>query len=129
MFDWLYEGHATVYVLLIGLAVVSMGLWWRDRKRRWLLLSGCFLLLAGAYYGLSVVKDTARKQVPRRIDAMGRAVKAGDVDGIFRHISEKFRIGGQDRARFRRAVEKVIQDRMVDDVKVWDFELPEGVPD
>jgi hypothetical protein len=129
MFDWLFEGWPVVYVLLLGGALILGFLWTRDRKRHWLAAAGVLVVLAGVYFLLDRLVETRREQIERKTQEMAEAVKNRDVDRIFRHVSDRFRVGQTaNKAQLRQAVENVLKQRLIDSVEVWEFRWPQGVP-
>jgi hypothetical protein len=128
VFDWLVEGRPTVYVILGVAAAILLALWWRDRKRHWLIgVLGVFLLV-GAYFLLSRLVQTPRKQVVRGVEEMAAAVQAGDVDRIMAHVSEQFRYRSLNKSSFREKVKTALAQKQVERVEVWEFKFPEEQP-
>jgi ketosteroid isomerase-like protein len=125
VFDWLYEGRPAVYVLLGGAAALLLVVWKRTPRRVYLQAAAACLVLLGVYYLLDRQVETDREQISRKITEMAGAVQARDLDRIFRHISESFRLGGADRAAFRREVENVFSRNLVERVEVWNFQFPD----
>lgn len=123
MFDWLFEGRLTVYLFLAVPALISLGLWSRDRRKHWLILVGSLAVLAGVYFLLDRVVETRDEQIARKLGEMAGAVKAGDVNRIFEHLSDRFAWNGLDKNGFRRWVETVKQNRWVDELTVFDFKF------
>jgi hypothetical protein len=141
VFDWLFEGRLSVYVILAAAAVIVAALWSRsgfvlvrevsDGKKStrhrpaWLpILLAVIVLLAGVYFLLDRLVETPHEQIQRKLLEMAKAVKAKDVDGIFKHISEGFRLGEMNRASFRTTlVEPAI--KRVEDLILWDFKFPD----
>jgi ketosteroid isomerase-like protein len=127
VFDWLFEGRLAVYLALASVAAVCVMLWTRNRKRRWLYLACVPVLLIGVYFLLDLLVETRREQIGRKLKEMSAAVQARDVDRIFRHISEDFRLEqrgtSMDKAAFRRAVDTVFRNRVVDRVHIWDIAI------
>jgi hypothetical protein len=125
MFDWLFEGRLTVYVVLAIPAVILLALWARDRKRHWLFgVAGVALVLV-AYFLCDRIVETRREQIARKLNLMAVAVKQKDSTVIFSHISDRFRFGLLDKAGFRKAVDAVLQRGLVDDLSVWDIKQPD----
>jgi hypothetical protein len=129
MFDWLFEGRVLVYVILACVGVLLLFQWWQLRKRSWLYAFLGVAALAGVYFLLDRAVETDREQIERKVREMAGAVKRGDVDGIFRHVSESFLLNGADKRMFRDRVEGVLEQKFVEEVEVWDFEIPENRPD
>jgi hypothetical protein len=129
MFDWLFEGWLTIYVSLACVGVLLLFQWWQLRKRSWLYGVVGVAALAGVYFLLDRTVETDREQIERKVREMAEAVKRGDVDAIFRHLSESFRLNGADKGMFRNRVEGALAAKLVDEVEVWDVELPENRPD
>jgi hypothetical protein len=120
VFDWLFEGRLSGYVILGALTALFLLVWWRTRKR-WCLYGGALpLILVGVYALLDRVVETDREQLIRKVQQMAAAVNAGDVNELFANVSENFRSSkSKDKQQFRSDVENYI--RMVHNVRVWDI--------
>jgi hypothetical protein len=122
LFDWLFEGRTSAYVILAALAVFLLLVWWQTR-RRWLLAG---VLVAAALVGLYALLDKAvetdREQIVRKVHAMAAAVNARAVDALFENISDNFRSPqGKNKQQFRSLIADYLQRRMVNNVRVWDI--------
>jgi hypothetical protein len=123
VFDWLFEGHLTVYALLAAAVVVMVALWRRDRKRAYLLGAGVALVLMALYCVLDWAVETDREQIVRKVREMADAVGKRDSETIGRHISDQFS------HQFSRATKQTLLDAArqhissgrVREVAVWDF--------
>lgn len=124
MFDWLFEGRVAVYLFLAAVALAFAGLYWRTRKRRWLIPAAAFVLLVAVYFLLDRLVETRSEQITRKLREMAAAVQRRDADAIFRHVAADFRVGGLDRATFRGYVEEAFR-RGVTGLKLWDFQFPD----
>jgi hypothetical protein len=124
VFDWLFEGRRSIYLILAVAAALLLMLWWRNRSRRWLIGVGVVALLALGYFGLSKTIETPRAQVERKMKEMAAAVKTRDTERLFRHISDRFRFRTLDKAGFRQTVQGVFDQRWIDELEVWDFSFP-----
>lgn len=122
MFDWLFEGRTSVYVVLAALAVFLLLAWWQLRKR-WLLVGVVFVAcLVGLYALLDKAVETDREQIVRKIQSMIAAVNAGNIDGIFENISDDFHSpGGKGKAELREMARRYIEQRIVTSMDVWDI--------
>jgi len=129
VFNWVFEGRLTVYLVLAGLAVLCLVAWQQDRRRQqW--LTGCwvFVGLAGAYFLLDLFVQTPHKQISRRLHRMAEVVGRSDLDPqakgslIFEHISPRFRRHGVSRDQFQQAVTSAIG--LVSDLTIWDLQFP-----
>jgi hypothetical protein len=126
VFDWLFEGRPTVYVLLVAGAVFLLVAWWQTRKRYALLGAGAVVGLIGLYFLLDRLVVTDREQIVRQVREMAAAVKARNIDGLFAQVSDEFQVGGLDKAGFRSYAEQAILGGKVQEVEVWDFDVPSG---
>jgi hypothetical protein len=126
VFDWLLDNATTVYSLLIVAALVCVVAWWRTRRHAYLVALGVVGGLAGLYALLFLLIETPRQQIERKVNEMAAAVAARDADAILRNVSDDFRHGGMDKAGLRGLVEKVLRQRAIDGLQVWDFDWPES---
>jgi hypothetical protein len=145
VFDWLFEGRTTVYVILGSLAVLCTAVWarggfvfYREGKKskqssttpqrklaRLPIALGVILLLAGGYFILDRLVETRNEQIARKLFEMARAVREQNADRIFQHISDQFRVQEMDRDAFRRSVETALRRGTVNDLVVWDVKFPD----
>ncbi len=126
MFDWLFEGRPVIYWLLGVVAVLLLLVWWRNRQRAFLIAAAVAVALAGVYFLLSLTVETPRAQIARKLQEMASAVKARDVDGVFKHIAKDFTFRGQDRAAFRGYVDMVLKRGWIDELVIYDEDWPAG---
>ena len=126
MFDWLFEGQATVYVALAVVALLLGALWWRDRRRHWLYAIGVVCLLAAVYLLLDFAVETRREQITRRLIAIESGVRTGNAEKVMEQISPKFRYGTINRDQFRSAVISRLKDRFVEDLTIWEVRIPDA---
>jgi len=100
VFDWLFEGKPWVYAIL---AAPSSS--WRavgPRPQAALAVPDRGLLvLVGVSSSSTWRGDRAAKRSRRKLQEMAGAVKKRDTEGIFRHISDRFKLGTLDKAGFR----------------------------
>ena len=125
MFDWLFEGRPAVYVVLAAATVVLFVAWWQRRKRYWLYGAAAFLALVGLYFLLDRLVETDREQIVRKIEEMSAGVRERNVDHVFAHVSEQFRLNNSNRAAFRAFAEQAIRTGQVTEVEAWAPEFPE----
>ncbi len=126
MFDWLFEGRTSVYILLAA-AVVGLfycGLQLRRKELRWAAV--VVAVLIGVYFLLDRLVETGREQVQRKLLEMADAVKAGDTDRVLEHVSSRFSTWGMDRSAFRSYVEPHLRGRRVEELTIWDIAFPRG---
>lgn len=120
--DWLFEGHTSIYVVLVALTVLMGVVWWQTRKR-WAILGMLVALgLVGLYALLDAVVETDREQIVHKIKLMIAAVNAHDIDRAFQHISEDFRTPqGKGKEDLRQLATRYIGQHLLESVDVWDI--------
>jgi hypothetical protein len=123
VFDWLFEGRTSVYVVLAALVVFLLLAWWQMRKR-WLLAGVVFAAaLIGLYVLLDTLVETDREQIVRKLKEMVAAVNAHNLDAAFVHISEQFRTAGGTTKNGLRAVAQTHLGSDVESLQVWDISV------
>jgi hypothetical protein len=130
MQSWLSDNFA-LFIMLLSIAALALAyLWWGSRRRYYafgavgaVAFMGLVCLLV--YLLPLLLGESDGQQIERKIREMAAAVKAGNLDRAFRHISSDFRFGSLDRAAFRQRAEEAIRRRHVEEVIVWDFERGE----
>ena len=122
MFDWLFEGRPTVYLVLGLVAAALVAVWYAyDRRRRWLYAVAGVLALVGLYALLDRLVETRREQITRKLQEMAEAVKKKDAGRIFEHISDRFELGGLNKTTFRQGVEARMKEGWIDELVIWDL--------
>jgi len=126
VFDWLFEGRPTVYVTLGVFAVLLAALWWRDRRRAWLVALGVVALLAVVYLVLDRLVETRGEQIVRRLQTIEKAVKAGNAELVMRQFSPRFTYRGVTRDQFRAMVAAQLKSKSIDDLTIWEVRIPDA---
>ena len=123
VFDWLFEGHLSVYVLLAAAAILCVVVWVRTRKRRWLALAAIFVALAGLYCLLDLAVETDREQIARKVNAMAAGLKApADLDAAFQNVSDRFQCPFADgKTALREKAPQQIQTWHITEVRISDL--------
>lgn len=125
MFDWLFEGRPAVYVTLAVVAALCVALWWRDRRRAWLVALGVAGVLAAAYLLLDRLVETRAEQITHRLRLIEKAVKAGDADQVVQQFSSQFDYRGVRRDALRAGVASRLKSKFVEDLTIWDVRFPD----
>jgi hypothetical protein len=124
VFDWLFEGHLSVYVLLAVAAGVALFYWRRNRKRPPLIIALCFLGLIALYFILDKAIETDGEQIARKIREMAAAVERRDLDALFAHVADDFRSPrGKTKAMLRQYTQDKLAQFRVREVVVWDLHV------
>jgi hypothetical protein len=126
VFDWLFEGRSSVYLLLGLLVIGCVAMWWRDRKRHWFIPLAVVLALIGLYHLLDRLVETVNEQISRKLTEMAVSVKSGDRAKILEHISDKFKWEGLDKPGFRALIERVQTGSYVTELVLWDIKFNEA---
>jgi len=126
VFDWLFEGRTSVYIVLGTVAVLLIILWRQYSNRRLLYVAAGAVALMGVYWLLDRLFETDRKTIEQTVKKMTAAVGQKNLDGSFASISEQFRSPmGKTKNEFRQLAEGEMASRRVTGVIVWEFVFPE----
>ena len=125
MFDWLFEGRLTVYVLLLLAGAVLLVLWWQQRSRRLLKAFGVVAALALLYFLLNLLVTTDRELAARKLHDMAEAFDKRDFDRLFANISNSFKYNGWDKKAMREAVRSALDRHNVRDASIKDVDVYE----
>ncbi len=120
--SWLVDDPSVLYLLF---AVAALGLaagWWSRRDRRFLIGLGVVAVLFLLVLLVSSLVDTDSKRIRRALSAMADGVNARNADQIFAHISDRFRVGSQEKPGFRPIVERYLKSGAVTRMTYWDFD-------
>ncbi len=129
MFDWLFEGRTSVYVLFAAAAAALLYTGLQARKRSLLVACGIVAALIGVYFLLDRMVETGREQVRRKVQDLAAGVSARDADRVLAHVSERFSSQGRNKAAMRNYVEARLRERRIDELTVRDVTFPDtGAP-
>lgn len=123
--DWLIEGDVTVLTLLALAGVIFVAIWWQTRKRAFGILAILVALLALTLFLVDRTVESDREQIQRKVREIAAGISSQNLDLSFSHVSNDFRRGGWDRARFRSFTDRQRQIGFVTDVSVWDIDATE----
>jgi hypothetical protein len=121
VFDWLFEGLLSVYIILFLIGCVLLVLWWQRRERGLLYGVGAIGLVALLYFLLDIVRETPQEKVEAAIKEMADAAGKHDLDRLFRHVSDGFKYHGHDKKEFRARVRSALETYSVTNVHVKDL--------
>jgi hypothetical protein len=127
--SWLIEDPTILYLVLAVIALVCLGLWWRDRKRRPLIGLAVVLVLVGLVALLDVFIVTERERLMTTLRTMAGRVQAVDVDGTFQHISDQFVLGKENKEQFRQFCRDAVQRHGISRMNMWDMTIVELSPE
>lgn len=126
MFDWIFEGKLSVYVVLGAIAFLFFYLWLRNRKRFQLVVALLAFALMGGYWLLDRAVETEREAVENTVRRMADSVAQKNLDIAFNHISERFRSPkNRTKEDFRKLADEGLASGQVTAVDVWGFEFPQ----
>lgn len=127
--EFLLDNRLIVYALLALDFWILLLLAWRRRSRGLLAGVGASLAMIVAFAVADFLIETPREQIERKLLDMGPAVKAGNLDRIFRELSSDFQFRGKDKATFRAFAESAMKLGYVEELVIWGVEWPEGGDD
>jgi ketosteroid isomerase-like protein len=125
VFDWLFEGRQAVYVLLFLAGCVLLVLWWQRRDRRLLLAAGAVAGVALFYFLLSLVRETDRTQIFRKMDEMKEAINQKDLKRFLAHVSDDFQAYGMNKKALREETESAIDRFGISNASIKDLAIEE----
>jgi ketosteroid isomerase-like protein len=125
VFDWLFEGRLSVYGLLFLVGCVLLVLWWQRRERRLFLAVGAIAGVALCYFLLSLLRETDRNQIFRKMNEMREAVNQQDLDGFLAHVSDDFLAYGMNKKALREETSSAIDRFGIRNASIKDLEIEE----
>jgi hypothetical protein len=90
MLGWLVDNAATIYFVLGFIALVLVALWWRERKRPYLIGLGVVAGFVAVIFGLTCLIVTDRKRLAEICEEMAQGIRERSVDKVFRPNSPSF---------------------------------------
>jgi len=124
VFDWLFEGWLSVYLVLATAAVFLLFLLWTKRQRRYAYALGAVGVLAAGYWLLDVLVETDREEIARSVREIAAGIQQKDTEAIFRHVSDGFSLpSGMDKAALRRFADLFFSRVAIQKAVVWDFQF------
>ena len=127
MFDWLFEGHLSVYFLLTAMAALFIVLGVRTRKCRWYAVAAGAVAVAGLYCVLDFAVETDREQIQRKVRAMAADLKApAHLDAVMENVSDRFHCPFADSKKaLREKAREAIQTYNITEVRIWNLHCEE----
>jgi hypothetical protein len=120
VFDWLFEGLTTVYVLLAAALLGCLFVYWQYRRNAWLYAAAVVAALIGVYWLLDRLVKTEREQIQEKVEVMAQGLRDHNLDAVFEHLSDDFLSPqGRDKAALRKLANDHING--VTQVTVWDL--------
>lgn len=121
--ETLFEDPFYLYVVLAFAALAMAGMWYGQRKTRWLVLAAaCVGLGVGAFF-LERWVETDREQILRAVGEIARDVEAGRFDKMDEYLDEKFGGSYADKAGAIAAGRLALQTADVKSIKVVRYQL------
>src|SRR5437879_6139718 len=134
--DFLASPPSWAYILLIVAAVVPLGAAFvftgnqskrNEKKKRpstkaiLIGLSVLALLLLIGLRAADYFLESDTEQIDRKLHEMSAGVHERNMDKVFRHVSESFRVGSTNKAAFRQLADGAIQRQDITDIEIWDI--------
>lgn len=92
-----------------------------SRRRGFLMASGVGLLMLITLLAIDLTHESDREQINRNLKEMSQGVHDRNMDAVFRHVSDEFRIGGYDKNQLRQRADGATRNGEVDDIVIWDL--------
>lgn len=125
MFDWLFEGHLSVYLLLLGGLVLLLWLWKHQDNRQLLLAAIIPALFMILYSILDWSVQTDREVIQTQVERLSSNTLRRDLNALLADISERFRIPGiESKQQLRDEAGRSMQFgvlRNLESLTVWNF--------
>jgi hypothetical protein len=118
MFNWLFEGWLSVYLLLAAVALALLAIWWSTRKRPLLIAVAVVAGLAGLYALLDLAVETDNEQLVRKVREMAASPQKPDLAGLADNLADDFHYNN----RSKDEIIGLARNAAVREVVVWDFE-------
>jgi hypothetical protein len=118
MFNWLFEGWLSIYLLLAAAALVLLAIWWSTRRRPFAIAAAAVAGVAVLYGLLDLVVETDHEQMVRKIRELAARAQKQDAEGIAQNLADDFNYNG----RTKSDLIALARNTSIREVVVWDFE-------
>jgi len=116
--------NANIIYLLLGLIVLALAAtWYLNRRVKTLVLIAGAIALAIAFWLLTLIVPTDRKQIVDNVWAMRRAVLDRRPSDLARHWSRDFAFRNLSGSELARDVADKAAKFKVNDIHLWDFDI------
>ena len=123
MFDFLFEGRLSVFLLFL-LVLVFLFLMWRQRKDRGYLTGmGVVVVLAALYFLLDLVHETDKEAATRTLHELIAHVNKREHDKSFAFLADDFKAYGLNKETIRPEWEKGLRDGDVRNIRAKRIEV------
>ena len=124
--SWLIDNATGIYLLLLVIAAGFVVAWRFNQRVKCLFIAVGVLVLLGLFWVLTLFITTDAKQLEGSVNAMARAVEAGKVDDLFKHVSKDFDYHTMTRDELYRLARKAIEGNKVNNISVKQFKVLDG---
>jgi hypothetical protein len=119
----LIDPPLAVYLLLGIAALVLFAAWRRTRKRGFLIALVIAIILALLLGLVDYSFESDREQGLRKTTEAAKAIETKNFDAFFRDVSEQFRYGSSNKAKFRAVMEQYSNTGQLQSLKIWNIQV------
>jgi hypothetical protein len=117
---FLSDPSPAFYVILVLLAVLAVGIWYRFRDRGSLIRAGIAVGLLVALFACDRLFESPREEAVRAINEMSAAINARDTSRFLAHVSDQFAFKTWKKADAPKVIELAKQHNV--ETAVWSFD-------
>jgi hypothetical protein len=126
VFDWLFDGAWTVYLVFGSAGAVLTVAWCKTRNKYCAIAVGVVVALFVIYIVLQFFVETASEQMERRVRDIAGSVKSKQIKNVLeKNLSDDFHAGSYNKRDFLEKAQSLADQHHVDSVEVWDIKLVE----
>jgi O-antigen ligase len=123
--SWLVDNATNICLLLVVVAAGFVVAWRFNQRVKCLVIAAGLLAFAALFWIATRYITTDAKQLEDNVHAMARAVEAGKVDDLFKHISKDFDYHKMTRDELYKLARKAIESHKVNGISVRQFKVLE----
>jgi hypothetical protein len=121
--SWFVDNASALYVLLGIVAAGLVATCYLNKRVKFLGFAAGVIVLMGLLWLITQYGTSDAQQLEKNVNAMADAVKNGNVDELFKHVSKDFRMKDMTRDVLYAAARTSIESHKVSDIRITQFEV------
>ena len=123
--NWLVANAGALYVLFGIIAAALTAVWWSNRQMKYLYGACAQVGLLVLIWVLAHFVPSDRRQIEDNVHAMRDAVKAGNVDELFKYVSKDFKYETLSRETIFAQSQEMMRHARIGEIRIRKFTVME----